>query len=107
MSVLTVDSLSKDSATRQLRDERTALPDILLSRLLDDYPGDQDILEAMIDLASLPSSIVLRLADLLDPAQRDRLLARHALPAGMAREAHKQDRARPAWWTAHLTAMFR
>jgi len=107
VSALPIKFLPKDSAARQLRDENIALPETLLSRLLDDFPGDQGILEAMIARASLPPTIVLRLADLLDPDQRSRLLARHALPAGMEREAQKRDRGRPAWWTGHLTAMFR
>lgn len=107
MSALPVKSLPKDNAARQLRDESALLPETLLSRLLDDFPGDQAILEAMIARPSLPSAIVLRLADLLDPAQRTRLLSRHAIPAGREREAHKRDRGRPAWWTGHLTAMFR
>lgn len=107
VSALPVDTLPKDRATRQLRDTGAALPATLLSRLLDDFPGDQAILEAMIARSRLPSAIVLRLADLLDPAQRSRLLAHHALPAGTDREVHKRDRERPAWWTAHLTAMFR
>ena len=62
MSTIPVDSLPKDSAARQLRDEGAALPETLLSRLLDDFPGDQAILEAMIGRPSLPSAIVLRLA---------------------------------------------
>ncbi|MHA1599225.1 MAG: DUF2336 domain-containing protein [Alphaproteobacteria bacterium] len=107
MSALPVKSLPQDSAARQLRDDSIALPETLLSRLLDDFPGDQAILEAMIARPNLPSRIVLRLADLLDPAQRARLLDRHALPTGMEREVHKRDRGRPAWWTGHLTAMFR
>ena len=107
VSTLPVEALPRDDATRRLRDESAALPETLLSRLLDEFPGDQAILEAMIARPSLPSAIVLRLADLLDPAQRDRLLARHALPAGREREVHKRDRERPAWWTGHLTAMFR
>lgn len=107
MNALPVEALPRDRATRQLRDKNTSLPETLLSRLLDDFPGDQAILEAMIARPSLPSAIVLRLADLLDPGQRDRLLTRHALPANSEREVHKRDRERPAWWTGHITSMFR
>jgi Uncharacterised protein conserved in bacteria (DUF2336) len=106
VNAVPVKSLPKDSVTRQLRDESAALSETLLTRLLDDFPGDQAILEAMIARPNLPPAIVLRLVDLLDPLQRSRLLARHALPAGREREAEKRDRARPAWWTGHLTAMF-
>ncbi len=107
MNAIRAEILPKDSAARQLRDAGAAVPETLLSRLLDDFPGDQTILEAMIARPSLPAAIVLRLTDLLDPAQRARLLTRHPVPAGMEREIHKRDRGRPAWWTGHLTAMFR
>ena len=107
MSAIRAEILPKDSATRQLRDTRAAMPETLLSRLLDDFPGDQAILDAMIARPSLPAAIVLRLIDLLDPSQRAHLLARHPVPAGMEREVHKRDSGRPAWWTGHLTAMFR
>ncbi len=78
-----------------------------LLRTLDRFPASQSIQASMIGRSRLPAAVVLRLADLVPEPLRSRLLACHAVRAGMERELVMRSPERPAWWQQHLSAAFR
>lgn len=73
-----------------------------LMAVLDRFPNDPSVLDAVIAVPELPPAVISKLAGLVGGEQRLRLNAGHPVPAEIRNEAHRMGRDRPRWWTQHL-----
>lgn len=89
----------------QQGDER--LPDAELLELAHRCVEDEGVIHLLLAQPSLPSSILLVLAERLPAASFHLLATRHGLPEAERDELAKRSRTRPHWWQTHMASMMR
>jgi hypothetical protein len=91
-------ALDRTESIARVGDHGTEMPESEVMAMLDSWPGDEEILAAVIARPFLGEATILRLAALAPPKLYDSLVSRHALPPGYRREITKRSRLRPGWW---------
>ena len=96
------------NALARLLENRTAdVSEQALLLTLRRFPSHKTLHALMIGRPALPEVVSQRMNALASPELRQRLLARHRLPAQMGSDVVKQSQDRPHWWSKHLITCFR
>ena len=85
-----------------LTDSTIEIPEAQLMGVLDDFPHNETVHEAIIARPYLSEAVIVRLVALVSQALFNSLISRHPLPEKYRREVMKGRPGRPDWWARGL-----
>lgn len=80
------DTGNREVVSTLLGNEGAAISDAAYERIMHDFGRDDGVKGLMVERQALPLGVIERLIQLVTDALRDRLIQRHAVPAGLAVE---------------------